>query len=143
MAGKRSKVHCNGQTKHGKPCHAAATPGGLCFFHANPDKASELGRIGGSRNRRANTSAVDPLPTLDDALAIRKTIDRLVADVHSGKLHPRIAASIAPLLNLQLRAIEATTIQDRLTKLENILSQNGAQDRNEKVTETGFEAMKP
>jgi Family of unknown function (DUF5763) len=42
---------CQALTKAGKPCRAAATEGGLCFFHANPSKAVELGRIGGLKNR--------------------------------------------------------------------------------------------
>jgi hypothetical protein len=37
---------CKALAKTGKPCRAAATAGGLCFFHANPAKASELGRSG-------------------------------------------------------------------------------------------------
>ena len=47
MIAKKSDSRCQGRTKSGKPCRAAATAGGLCFFHANPNKASELGRIGG------------------------------------------------------------------------------------------------
>jgi hypothetical protein len=42
-----SSSRCKGQTKSGNPCRAAAIAGGLCFFHANPNKTSELGRIGG------------------------------------------------------------------------------------------------
>ena len=101
---------CKGRAKSGKPCGAAATAGGLCFFHANPDKASELGRIGGRSNRHAAGENADPLPTLDNVIAVRDTVARLIADVYAGKLHPRIAAGLAPLLNLQMRAIEITEI---------------------------------
>jgi len=62
---------------------------GLCFFHANPNKASELGRIGGRSKRHAAGKNVDPLPTLDNALAVRDTVARLVADVYAGRIHPR------------------------------------------------------
>ena len=102
---------CKAQAKSGKPCQAAATAGGLCFFHANPNKASELGRIGGRSNRGALGETADPLPTLDNVLAVRDTVARLIMDVHSGKTHPKIAASLAPLLNLQLRAIEMRAIE--------------------------------
>jgi hypothetical protein len=44
---------CRARTKQGKPCKAAAMEGGLCYFHGNPDKVAELGRLGGRRNRRA------------------------------------------------------------------------------------------
>jgi hypothetical protein len=114
---------CKGKNKSDKPCGAAATAGGLCFFHANPDKASELGRIGGRQNRHAAGDSGDPLPTLDNALAVRDTVARLIADVYAGKINPRIASGLAPLLNLQLRAIEITDMERRLANLENKLSE--------------------
>jgi len=52
MTHKNFDSRCKAKAKSGKPCGAAATAGGLCF-HANPDKASELGRIGGRKNRHA------------------------------------------------------------------------------------------
>ena len=114
---------CKGRTKSGRPCRAAATPGGLCFFHANPDKASELGRIGGRGNRHAAGENADPLPTLDNAMAVRDTVARLIADVYGGKVHPRIAAGLAPLLSMQLRAIETTDLERRLVQLEKAMAE--------------------
>jgi hypothetical protein len=90
----------------------------MCFFHANPNKASELGRIGGRGNRHAAGHNADPLPTLDNALAVRETVARLIADVYAGKIHPRIATGLAPLLSLQLRAIETTDLARRIVLLE-------------------------
>src|SRR5271154_4030437 len=114
MAAKNLNRCCKGRAKSGKPCRAAATTGGLCFFHANPDKASELGRIGGRGNRRAAGENQDPLPTLDNAIAVRDTVARLIAEVYAGTMNPRVAAGLAPLLNLQLRAIETTDFERRL-----------------------------
>ena len=108
---------CSAQTKSGKPCRAAATDGGLCFFHANPKKASELGRIGGQKNGRIMAGST-PLPDLDSVSAVRDAVKRLISDVYTGKLHPRTAAGIAPLLQLQMRAIEKTDLEQRLAKLE-------------------------
>jgi hypothetical protein len=126
MAPKNSDPRCKARAKSGKRCRAAATAGGLCFFHANPRKASELGRIGGRSKRHAAESA-DALPNLDNALAVRDTLARLIADLYSGKLHPRVAAGLAPLLNLQLRAIEATNFERRLTKIEKLLAAAGVE----------------
>jgi hypothetical protein len=100
MTSENQDSSCKGQTKSGKPCRAAATSGGLCFFHANPNKASELGRIGGKRNRRVIAQNDDPLPKLNTAMAVRDVVTQLIADVYSGKLQPRVAAGLAPLLNL-------------------------------------------
>jgi hypothetical protein len=120
MTQKNFDSRCKAKAKSGKPCGAAATASGLCFFHANPDKASELGRIGGRKNRHAAGEVVDPLPTLDNALAVRDTVARLITDVYAGKINPRIASGLAPLLNLQMRAIETTDFERRLAKLEKL-----------------------
>jgi hypothetical protein len=58
-------------------------------------------------------------------MAVRETVGRLIADVYAGKLHPRIAAGLAPLMNLQLRTIETADLQQRLVRVEKLLA-NGA-----------------
>ena len=71
---------------------------------------------------------------MDNAIAVRDAVARLIADVYAGRLHPRIAAGLAPLMNLQLRAIETANIEQRLTKLEKRLAEvDGALDENTKV----------
>jgi len=134
MSFKNESTRCKDTTKRGEPCRAAATAGGLCFFHANPNKASELGRIGGRSKGRINTEMVDPLPLsnahlgrsgtrpitpglcpyettplplLDDAIAVRDTVTRLIADVHAGKVEPKVIAVLTDLINLRLRALDA------------------------------------
>ena len=128
MTLKNRNPRCKGRTKTGKACRAAATPGGLCYFHANPDKASELGRIGGRSKRYLVGENTDPLPTLDNALAVRDTVARLIRDVYMGKLHPRTAAGLAPLMHLQLRAIETTNLEQRLARVEEQLATTEAED---------------
>ena len=64
MSNNNQGNRCKAKTKSGKPCRAAATEGGLCFFHANPDKASELGRIGGRNKGHASGESADPLARL-------------------------------------------------------------------------------
>jgi len=122
MTPKNSSSRCQAQAKNGKPCRAAATAGGLCFFHANPNKASELGRLGGKNKRPTGAQSADLLPKLDKASAIQEAVDRLVADVYAGKVQPRVATGLASLLSLQLRAIETTNLERRLEKVERLLS---------------------
>lgn len=107
MSAKNLESRCKAVAKSGKPCRAAATAGGLCFFHANPNKASELGRIGGKSNRHATTGGADPLPKLENAVAVCDALGQLIADVQAGKISPKVAAALAQLLSLQLRAFEA------------------------------------
>jgi hypothetical protein len=123
MTPRNPDLRCKARAKSGKRCGAAATAGGLCFFHANPNKASELGRVGGRSKRHAAGENLDPLPTLDNALAVRDMGARLFADVYHGRIHPRIAAGLVPLLNLQLRAIETTDLDRRLAEVEKLLAE--------------------
>jgi general stress protein YciG len=127
METKGRKSRCKARTKAGKPCQAAATTGGLCFFHANPNKASELGRIGGRSKRPSASETADPLPKLETAIAVRDAVARLIKEVYAGKLDPRVAAGLAPLLSLQKRLIETTDLERRLAKLEKLLAETEAE----------------
>src|SRR5271170_3440747 len=112
-----SKSRCQGLTKSGQPCRAAATAGGLCFFHANPKKAAELGRLGGMRNRHVVVGGADPDPqlALDKALAILDGLARLMTDFNTGKIHPNYFPMMPPVFNLQLRAVETIAkLEDRV-----------------------------
>jgi hypothetical protein len=54
-------------------------------------------------------------------MAIRDTVARLISGVYSDKLHPRIAAGLAPLMHLQLRVLEKTEFEKRLARVERLL----------------------
>jgi hypothetical protein len=118
MTATKSNPRGKGQAKTGNPCRAAATSGGLCFFHANPNKAAELGRIGSRNKIRISPEFVDPLPKLDKVTAVEDAVEKLISEVYAGKLPPRVAAGLAPLLNLQLRALEATDFDRRPAQVE-------------------------
>jgi hypothetical protein len=110
----RKQNRCKGRNKEGKPCGAAATPSGLCFFHGNPNKAAELGRRGGRKKRPIVIENADSLPSLDNAMAVRDTLARIIPAALAGKLDHRVAASVGPLLNLQMRAIDMVNSQQSL-----------------------------
>jgi hypothetical protein len=57
-------------------------------------------------------------------MAIRDTVARLISDVYAGKLHPRIAAGLAPLMHLQLRVLEKTEFEKRLARVERLLRES-------------------
>jgi hypothetical protein len=95
---KSSSSRCKANTKGGRPCRAAATEGGLCFFHANPNKAAEFGRIGGRKNGHDRSEVKTSLPALDTTVEVKETVTRLIEDLYSGKLHPRVASGLASLL---------------------------------------------
>jgi hypothetical protein len=55
-------------------------------------------------------------------MAVRDAVAQLVADVYAGKMNPRVASGLAPLLSLQLRVIETTDLEQRLVKVEKQLA---------------------
>jgi hypothetical protein len=122
-----TKNSCRAKTKNGMPCRAAATEGGLCFFHANPKKASELGQIGGRKNRR-RIAEIAPLRALENPAAIRATLERIISEVYLGRLPSRTAAILGPLLNGLLRAIESTDYEQRLKQIQDRLDEGLNQD---------------
>lgn len=115
---KKPASRCKAIAKSGEPCRAAATQGGLCFFHGNPHKASELGRIGGRKNRGSIGRSTDCLPKLDSVISVRDLLARLIPEVYAGAIPPKVAMAMMTLLNLQLRAMEKTDIEHRIGELE-------------------------
>jgi hypothetical protein len=116
---------CKARTKAGKRCRAPATAGGLCYFHANPAKAAEYGRIGGRKHGLApKASFSEPIPKLENTSAVKEVVSHLIADLQAGKLNPRMAAGLASLLNLQLRLIQESNVEQRLARLERLLAES-------------------
>jgi hypothetical protein len=120
----RDNKRCKGTTRTGMPCRAAATEGGLCFFHSNPNKAAELGRIGGTKNRYAFVAEDRPPLAIESVKEVQTTLTRLIDEVYSLKLSPKTAAGLAALLNLQWRVIRSTDLEKRILRLEQARAQS-------------------
>ena len=84
-----------------------------------------MGRIGGRKKSRLPAEVPNPLPKLS---AVRDAVEKLITDVYAVKLQPRVAAGLAPLLNLQLRTVEATDLERRLEQVEKPLARAEAED---------------
>ena len=112
--------HCRARTKGGKPCKAVAADGGLCAFHADPKKAAQLGRMGGSKNRRHDPlrSETEPLRLPQTAKEVKDLLAEAMAGLHAGRLEPRMGSVIAYLGTALLKAIETTDHQERIQALE-------------------------
>ena len=112
--------HCRARTKAGKPCKAAAVDGGLCAFHADPQRAAQLGRMGGSKNCRCYPlrSETEPLRPPQTAKEVKDFLAEAMAGIHTGRLEPRVGSVIAYLGTALLKAIETTDHQERIEALE-------------------------
>jgi hypothetical protein len=112
------KPRCKALTKSWNPCGAAPTATGLCFLHGNPAKASELGRIGGRRNRGPKAENVHPVPKLEGAASASAEIESLYHDVQTGWIKPPVANVLIKLTDLKLRVQEKIAMEDQISKLQ-------------------------
>ncbi len=134
------KRRCQSLTKFNKPCRAAPTAGGLCYFHANPNKASELGRIGGRKRNGKPLQRLDPSPTLDSPKSLGDFLSQITMDTYEGRLDPRIAEALAPLLRLRAQILD-TAVFDRA--LQELASTSHRKDlRGEHDPRTAVDAIR-
>jgi hypothetical protein len=73
--------------------------GGLCYFHANPNKASELGqRRGKAKGPKVTADTVEyvarPLKTVDD---VTNLLADTINDLRSGTIDSRLANTVGYL----------------------------------------------
>ena len=104
---KGTRKRCKGVTRSGTPCTAWAMEGGLCYFHANPDKAAELGRKGGLRDRHTYEQSNEPVAPPESAADVKRMLAETMAEVKAGKTDPKVANTVAYLATVLLRAHEA------------------------------------
>jgi hypothetical protein len=86
----------------------------LCFFHAHPEKAAELGRHGGKGNRRWKEADAD-LPQLDlkKIEDVRELLAETIRRVRLGPFDLRAANAIGYLAGTLLKALEIEKGEER------------------------------
>jgi len=112
---------CRANTRAGTPCRAPAGPEGLCFFHANPDKAHVLGQVGGRKNRHQlpEPPSAGPLNAAD----LSNILAEAIRDVRSKKITPRAASAISQLCNSLHRVTPTAELEARVARLEHQLAE--------------------
>jgi len=85
---KAARKRCKGVTKNGTACTAWAMEGGLCYFHANPDKAAALGRNGGRHRKQTYELASDHIAVPESAADVKRMLAETMAEVKAGKMGP-------------------------------------------------------
>ena len=113
----RAQSRCNATTKAGSPCGAPAVERGLCFFHAHPDRLSELGRQGGRANRRRENQEI-PYVAVKNVGDVTTLLSETISQVRSGALDPRTSNAIGYLAAVLLKALQQGHLEARLQALE-------------------------
>ena len=118
------KQKCKANTKAGQPCKAIAVNKGLCTFHADPQKAVELGRRGGRKNRHYSAKPdTEGLVVPRNVEDVKNLLAETMAGIHARRLDPRIGSVLGYLGTALLKAMEATDLEKRIA----ILEQHGLQ----------------
>lgn len=110
---------CQATTKAGCSCQAPPLKGQqYCAFHLQPDRASDLGRLGGSRNRLLiSDPGFEVLPPRT-AEQVRDVLSEVVSRLCSGRIETRSASALAYVTVTLLRSIEIADLEKRITTLE-------------------------
>jgi Family of unknown function (DUF5763) len=111
------KPRCKALTKTGKPCKAAPTSNGLCFFHAFPEKARELGRLGG-RNHRAREQSFHAV----HGVSMTERTEQLYSQLENKSITPSQANAMIKILELQLKIQERSILPKEVANLNEALA---------------------
>ena len=99
---------CRARTKAGRQCAAPAVRGGAyCAIHADPNRAAELGRKGGARNRKMYHGEIQEVPVPKSAADVRRVLAEVMAETRAGKMDPKLGSTLAYMATALLRAYEA------------------------------------
>ena len=99
---------CRARTKAGRPCAAPAVRGGAyCAIHADPNRAAELGRKGGARNRKMYEGEIQEVSVPQSAADVRRVLAEVMAETRAGKMDPKLGSTLAYMATALLRAYEA------------------------------------
>ena len=98
--------------------------GGLCYFHANPDKASELGKRGGRAKGSIGTPGateyvVRPIKNVHDVAGL---LADTINDLRSGTIDSRLANTVGFLAAGMLKALQQGDIEGRLRAVEAVVA---------------------
>ena len=114
-----SETKCSAKTKDGSDCRAPAVIGtAFCALHGDPERAAELGRMGGQKNRHyveTEPMEITPPSTPEE---IKNLLAQAMADVRAKKLEPRAATALTYMSRVLLEAIAATDLQSQVERLE-------------------------
>jgi len=116
---KKRDAHCKAIALSGKPCRAAPTDSGFCFFHSDPNKAAELGSIGGKRNRRPSAFSADP--SLYSTTSSVDNLDRIYEGVLTGAIAPKIATIAVRVIMAKKRITDKMVIEREMAELQDDL----------------------
>ena len=111
------QLFCKGMNKNGLPCGAHAMPSGDCFLHSDPNRAAELGRAGGRRNRHVIENPPPPLPAVETVDDVRAAINQITEEMRARRLDAGTGKVIIFALSLTLRTLVDSELKEEFEEL--------------------------
>lgn len=113
-------MKCEALTAAGAKCRANALRNSqFCLLHGDAERAKLLGARGG-RNRARTVPDLKRFPPPMTADAVREQAARCIQELRSGDLDAKTATAVFNGMSILLRVIQATDIEMRLKRLEEI-----------------------
>src|SRR5271166_1804944 len=85
---------CRAATKAGRQCAAPAVRGGVfCALHNDPDRAAQLGRKGGSNNRKVYQGNERESTAPQNACDVKNLLAEVVAEIRAGRMDPKLGTT--------------------------------------------------
>jgi hypothetical protein len=110
---------CRAKTKAGGSCAAPAIRGsGFCALHSDPNRAAQLGRKGGARNRKVYDGYVGNVAAPESAGDVKRMLAEAMADIRAGRIDPKLGSTLGYLGMSLLRAFEVAELEQRVERLE-------------------------
>ena len=110
---------CQATTRAGRRCAAPPVRGQkYCALHSDPNRAAELGRKGGARNRKVYDGEADNVSAPESAGDVKRMLAETMADIRAGKMDPKLGSTLGYLGMSLLRAFEVADFEQRLERLE-------------------------
>lgn len=130
------KQTCKALSRIGQPCQApVASADGYCFFHADPARASRLGRSGGRKNRRSQIEL--KVPDQVDVLALRDLQVQALRALVLGQIDPRVFLAFTQGCNsLQrlLQSVDTAELRQKVAELEQTVADHGGQTTTDRCS---------
>ena len=116
------------QCKHikdsGEQCRASAMDNGYCYLH-NPDipeEEKQLARVKGGENNIVLVGEIMGESKVRTSEDIVELMESVINRVKQGNLDIRVANTIGYLAGVTQKAIREVEVEDRLKRIENIVS---------------------
>ena len=119
-------MQCNFIKNNGGRCNSNALKGDeFCFVHSNDPEIVKIREKvlseGGKNSRKQYQPIVDEI-TIEDTNGVVQMIRKLIQEIRQDEISTKKANAIGYLLNIGLRALQQSNIEDRLKDIEDVLS---------------------